>query len=68
MRDRYHTAILLVSHDFSVVSALADRVLVLREGRMVEITEAGGRCCCAPGGVYETDAGSSAGWAVSRKM
>lgn len=36
MRDRYHTAILLVSHDFSVVSALADRVLVLREGRMVE--------------------------------
>lgn len=36
MRDRYHTAMLLVSHDFSVVSALADRVLVLREGRMVE--------------------------------
>lgn len=36
MRERYHTAMLLVSHDFSVVSALADRVLVLREGRMVE--------------------------------
>lgn len=36
MRDRYHTAMLLVSHDFSVVSALADRVLVLQEGRMVE--------------------------------
>ncbi|WP_225783207.1 ABC transporter ATP-binding protein [Xenophilus sp. Marseille-Q4582] len=33
---RYGTAILLITHDFGVVSYLADRVAVMRRGRLVE--------------------------------
>ncbi|HEY2057026.1 MAG TPA: ABC transporter ATP-binding protein [Amycolatopsis sp.] len=36
LRDRLGTAILLVTHDMGVVADLADRVVVLREGRVVE--------------------------------
>ena len=36
LRERYGTAILLVTHDIGVVSAMADRVLVLRAGEIVE--------------------------------
>ncbi|MDQ4111198.1 MAG: ABC transporter ATP-binding protein [Actinomycetota bacterium] len=36
LRERLDMAVLIVSHDLGVVSALADDVVVLREGKMVE--------------------------------
>ena len=36
LRDLFSTAIILVTHDIGVVSAMADRVLVLKEGQMME--------------------------------
>ncbi|WP_033287873.1 dipeptide ABC transporter ATP-binding protein [Amycolatopsis jejuensis] len=36
LRDRLGTAILLVTHDMGVVADIADRVVVLRAGRVVE--------------------------------
>ncbi|MTD54393.1 ABC transporter ATP-binding protein [Amycolatopsis pithecellobii] len=36
LRDRLGTAILLVTHDMGVVADIADRVVVLRDGRVVE--------------------------------
>ena len=36
LRDLFGTAIILVTHDIGVVSAMADRVLVLKEGQMME--------------------------------
>lgn len=36
LRDLFGTAILLVTHDIAVASAMADTVLVLKEGRAVE--------------------------------
>ncbi|HEY5820849.1 MAG TPA: ABC transporter ATP-binding protein [Propionibacteriaceae bacterium] len=36
LRDRLGTAILLITHNMGVVADLADRVLVMRGGRMVE--------------------------------
>ena len=35
-RDTYKTAILFISHDLSLVARLCDRVLVLKDGRVVE--------------------------------
>ena len=34
--ETYHTAILFISHDLSLVARLCDRVLVLKNGRVVE--------------------------------
>lgn len=39
-RRRYGTSIILVTHNIGVVSAMADTVLVLREGEVVEYGEA----------------------------
>jgi oligopeptide/dipeptide ABC transporter ATP-binding protein len=36
LRDRFGTAIVLVSHDMGVIASMADRVLVLYAGRLVE--------------------------------
>lgn len=36
LRDMFGTAILLVTHDIGLVSAMADRVLVLKDGRVME--------------------------------
>ena len=36
LRKLYGTAIILVTHDIGVISAMADTVLVLKEGRIVE--------------------------------
>lgn len=39
LRDMYGTAIILVTHDIGVVSAMADTVLVLKDGRRMEYGE-----------------------------
>ncbi|WP_454816974.1 ABC transporter ATP-binding protein [Labrys neptuniae] len=36
IRDSYGTAILLITHDFGVVSFLSDRIAVMQQGRIVE--------------------------------
>lgn len=40
LRELFGTAIILVTHDIGVVSAMADRVMVLKDGKMVEYGEA----------------------------
>ena len=37
LRDRHGTGILFITHDFGVVAQIADRVAVMRHGRLVEI-------------------------------
>jgi peptide/nickel transport system ATP-binding protein len=41
LRRRHGTAVLFITHDFGVVSEIADRVAVLRAGELVEEGEAG---------------------------
>lgn len=41
LRELFGTAIILVTHDIGVVSAMADTVLVLQDGRMMEYGPAG---------------------------
>lgn len=41
LRESFQTAIILVTHDIGVVRAMADTVLVLKEGRCVEYGAAG---------------------------
>ena len=36
IRELYHTAIIIVTHNISVVRAMADRVVVMKDGRIVE--------------------------------
>ena len=36
LRELFGTAVILVTHDIGVVSAMADTVLVLKDGRMME--------------------------------
>lgn len=36
LRQAFHTAMILVTHDIGVVSAMADTILVLKEGRIME--------------------------------
>ena len=36
LRELFGTAIILVTHDIGVVSAMADTVLVLKDGRIME--------------------------------
>ena len=37
LRDRHGTGILFITHDFGVVAEIADRVAVMRHGKLVEI-------------------------------
>lgn len=41
LREMFGTAIILVTHDIGVVSAMADTVLVLKDGRVMEYGRAG---------------------------
>ena len=36
LKARYNLALLLITHDFGVIAEMADRVAVMREGRLVE--------------------------------
>ena len=40
LRELFGTAIILVTHDIGVVSAMADRILVLQDGNMIEYGDA----------------------------
>jgi len=40
LRERYHMAILLVSHDLGVIARMCDRIAVMYLGRIVEVAEA----------------------------
>ncbi len=40
LREMYHTSIILVTHDIGVVSALADHILVLKDGMIQEYGDA----------------------------
>ena len=37
LKERFGTAVLFITHDFGVVSEIADRIVVMNRGRMVEI-------------------------------
>jgi peptide/nickel transport system ATP-binding protein len=37
--DRYHTSVLYITHDLGIVSELADRVMVMYAGNVVEVAE-----------------------------
>lgn len=41
LRQMFQTAMILVTHDIGVVSAMADRILVLKDGRAMEYGDAG---------------------------
>ncbi len=51
VREQFGTAMVLVTHDIGVVSAMADRVLVLRDGNVMEYGEAA-RVLRAPRSAY----------------
>ena len=36
LRERFNLALLLITHDFGIIAQLADRVAVMRQGRLVE--------------------------------
>jgi oligopeptide/dipeptide ABC transporter ATP-binding protein len=36
LKQRFHTSFLLISHDFSVLTDLADRIMIMYAGRIVE--------------------------------
>ena len=45
LRAQFGTAIMLVTHDMGVAARMADRLLVLKDGRMVEIGSAADVLC-----------------------
>ncbi len=51
LRELFGTAIILVTHDIGVVSAMADTVLVLKDGRVMEYGPAG-QVLCTPQDPY----------------
>ncbi|ELY56617.1 dipeptide ABC transporter ATP-binding protein [Natronolimnohabitans innermongolicus] len=51
LQDRLDCAFVLVSHDLGVVRHLADRIVVMRDGRLVE-SGAAGRLCTEPDAAY----------------
>jgi len=40
LKERYQLTYIFISHDFSVVRFMADRIAVLKEGQLVELSEA----------------------------
>ena len=54
LRELFGTAIVIVTHDIGVAAAMADTVLVLREGRTVEYGPAGRILSAPPASLYQT--------------
>jgi len=41
LQEQHHTAVLFITHDFGVVAEIADRVVVMNQGQVVEVGECG---------------------------
>jgi len=39
LQEQHHTAVLFITHDFGVVAEIADRVVVMNQGQVVEVGE-----------------------------
>ena len=60
LRQAFHTAMILVTHDIGVVSAMADTILVLKEGRISGVRAGRAGAASAAGSIYPGTAGSRA--------
>jgi peptide/nickel transport system ATP-binding protein len=40
LKEKYHLTYVFISHDFSVIRFMADRVAVMKDGRLIELSEA----------------------------
>jgi peptide/nickel transport system ATP-binding protein len=40
LKEKYHLTYIFISHDFSVIRFMADRIAVMKDGRLVELSEA----------------------------
>ena len=52
LRELFGTAMILVSHDIGVVSAMADTVLVLKDGQVMEYGKNGAKVLQTPKSEY----------------
>ena len=45
LQRQHGTSVILITHDMGVVAEMADRVIIMRHGRMVEKPRSGRRAC-----------------------
>ena len=57
MREEFNTAIVLITHDLGVVAEMADHVVVMYAGQLVETHQCGRPVCRAAAPVHQSPAG-----------